>query len=75
MSQRIVIEGAPNIYDGLDAAIAEMESRGLGTIGTDIPVCVILKSTGEIRDGIRVFNFLGYIGATDTEIINYLEGV
>jgi len=75
MSQRIVIEGAPNIYDGLDAAIAEMESRGLGTIGTDIPVCVILKSTGEIRDGIRVFNVLGYIGATDTEIINDLEGV
>jgi len=74
MSERIVIENAPNIYDGLDAAIAEMENRGLGTVGTDIPVCVVLKTTGEIRNGNRVFNVLAYIGATDTEIINDLEG-
>ena len=52
-----------------------MESRGLGDLGTDVPVCVILKSTGEVRDGLRVFTAISYIGASDTEIIDDLEGI
>ena len=74
MVERILIENCPNIFDALDATVAEMDARGLGTIGTDVPICVVLKSTGEIRDGLRVMNSIAYIGATDSEIINDLEG-
>jgi hypothetical protein len=75
MSQKIVINDCPDIYVALDESIAEMESQGLGDVGTDVPVCVILKSTGEIRDGLRVFTALSYIGASDSEIIDDLEGI
>ena len=74
MAERIFIENCPNIFDALDLTVAEMEARGLGNIGTDIPICIVLKSTGEIRDGIRVMNSITYIGATDSEIVNDLEG-
>ena len=74
MSEKIVINNCPDIFAALDESVAEMDARGLGTIGTDVPVCVILKSTGEIRDGLRVFQAISYIGATDNEIIDDLEG-
>ena len=74
MSQKIVIDNCPDIFVALDETVAEMDARGLGTIATDVPVCVILKSTGEIRDGLRVFQSISYIGATDSEIIDDLEG-
>jgi hypothetical protein len=74
MSQKIVINDCPDIYAALDESVAEMEDRGLGDIATDIPVCVIIKSTGEIRDGLRVFTAISYIGASDNEIIDDLEG-
>ena len=75
MSEKIVINDCPDIFIALDESIAEMESRGLGDLGTDVPVCVILKSTGEVRDGLRVFTAISYIGASDTEIIDDLEGI
>ena len=74
MSQKVLIEDCTDIYEALDLSIAEMEKRGLGEEATDVPVCVILKSTGEIRDGLRVFTAISYIGATDSQIINDLEG-
>jgi hypothetical protein len=74
MSQKIVIDNCPDIYAALDESVAEMEDRGLGDIATDVPVCVIIKSTGEIRDGLRVFTAISYIGASDSEIIDDLEG-
>jgi hypothetical protein len=75
MSQKIVINDCPDIYVALDESIAEMESQGLGDVATDVPVCVILKSTGEVRDGLRVFTAMSYIGASDSEIIDDLEGI
>jgi len=74
MSQKVVIEDCQDIFAALDESVEQMEARGLGTIGTDVPVCIILKSTGEVRDGLRVFTAISYIGATDSEIIDDLEG-
>lgn len=75
MSQKIVINDCPDIFVALDESVSEMESRGLGDMGTHIPVCVILKSTGEVLDGKRVFTAISYIDASDSEIIDDLEGI
>jgi hypothetical protein len=75
MSQKIVINDCSDIFVALEESVNEMVNRGLGDVGTDIPVCVILKSTGEIRDGLRVFTAISYIDATDNEIIDDLEGI
>lgn len=72
--EKIVVEDCPSLYEAVDAIVKEMEDKGLGDRGLDVPICVILKSTGEVRDDQRVMTAIAYIDATDNEIIDDLEG-
>jgi len=74
MSQKLEVTDCPSLYDAVDAIVNEMENNGLRNSGLDVPICVILKSTGEVRNGQRVMNALAYIDASDNEIIDDLEG-
>jgi hypothetical protein len=74
MSEKVVLQGDGDVFQTLDQTILELEARGLGDIGTDVPVCIILKSTGEVRDGIRIFDSIAYIDASDSQIIDDIEG-
>jgi hypothetical protein len=74
MSEKVVLQGDGDVFQTLEETILELEARGLGDIGTDVPVCIILKSTGEVRDGIRIFDSIAYIDASDSQIIDDIEG-
>jgi hypothetical protein len=74
MSEKVVLQGDGDVFQTLDQTILELEARGLGDIGTDVPVCIILKSTGEVRDGIRIFDSIAYIDASDSQIVDDIEG-
>ncbi len=74
MAEKVVLQGDGDVFQTLDQTILELEARGLGDIGTDVPVCIILKSTGEVRDGIRIFDSIAYIDASDSQIVDDIEG-
>jgi hypothetical protein len=72
--ERIEIMNAPNFIVGLDDALAELVNRDLAENNLDIPITIILKTTGEInQDGHRVVNVLAYVDAMDGEIISDLD--
>jgi len=74
MAEKVVLQGDGDVFQTLEQTILELEARGLGDIGTDVPVCIILKSTGEVRDGIRIFDSIAYIDASDSQIVDDIEG-
>lgn len=81
---KIVINGVPDPYVGLDELIKQMDERGLSTEAIDTPITIVLKTTGrmvpgEIIDGnqlspTREFNATAYLNGTDSQIITDMEG-
>lgn len=72
--ERIETLNAPNFYDGLDAAVAELQNRGLDNVDMNVPITIILKTTGEVNwQGQKVCNVLTYIDANDDEILSDLD--
>jgi hypothetical protein len=72
--ERLEILNAPNFIVGLDEALASLTDRNLANDNLDIPITIILKTTGEINvEGQRVVNVLTYIDATDNQILYDLD--
>lgn len=80
----IQINDLPDMYTAMDEVVAEMDSRGLSDLALSAPITVVLKTNGKMVPGqivdnvqqseTRGFNATAYINATDTQIINHMEG-
>jgi hypothetical protein len=65
---------APNFVEGLNIALDELVQRDLADNNQDIPITIILKTSGGINwQGQREVNVLTYIGGTDDEILSDLD--
>lgn len=72
--QKIEVFDCPSLYDGVDSIVAELEARGFANMRLNVPMTIVLKSTGEVLDGQRVMNAFAYVAMSDDDIIEELAG-
>jgi hypothetical protein len=72
--ERIENLNADHFYHGLDLATNELEARNLANDNLDVPITIVLTTTGEIGPaGNRMVNVLTYINGTPSQIIRDLD--
>lgn len=70
---KLEVLACPDLYAGVDNLVEKMEALNVNT-SDGSSICIVVKSTGEVKEGKGLFNAFAFINATDSEIIDELDG-